>query len=81
MGLTQDSAALFATGVYGVVKMVSSICFLLFAADSLGRRKSLLISSVGMAVTLYVVGVYEKLYPAHSDTVSLMKVQPAQHRP
>jgi len=33
---------LFATGVYGIVKMVTCACFLLFAADSLGRRRSLL---------------------------------------
>lgn len=71
MGLTQDNAALFATGVYGVVKMLSSICFLLFAADSLGRRKSLLVSSVGMTVALYMVGLYEKVYPeAHTGSVS-----------
>lgn len=70
MGLTERNAALFATGVYGLVKMLSSLCFLLFAADSLGRRKSLLISSVGMAVTLYVVGIYEKLYTGPKTGVS-----------
>lgn len=43
--------------------MLSSLCFLVFAADSLGRRKSLLVSSVGQAATLYVIGVYQKLYP------------------
>lgn len=51
--------------------MVSSIAFLLFAVDSLGRRKSLLVSSVGQAATLYVIGVYEKLYPSQSSSVSL----------
>lgn len=71
MGLTERNAALFATGVYGLVKMFSSLCFLLFAADSLGRRRSLLISSVGMAVTLYVVGIYEKLYSGQKIGVSL----------
>lgn len=50
--------------------MVSSIAFLLFAADSLGRRKSLLVSSIGQAATLYVIGVYDKLYPNHSSSVS-----------
>lgn len=70
MGLTGRNAALFATGVYGLVKMLSALCFLLFAADSLGRRKSLLISSVGMAVTLYMVGVYEKLHSGQRTVVS-----------
>ncbi|KAJ4389358.1 hypothetical protein N0V93_006825 [Gnomoniopsis smithogilvyi] len=72
MGLTEQAAALFATGVYGLVKMLSSMCFLLFAADSLGRRKSLLISSVGMAVTLYLVGVYEKLYSGQKTGIPPM---------
>lgn len=44
--------------------MASSLCFLLFAADSLGRRKSLLMSSIGQAATLYVIAIYSKLYPA-----------------
>lgn len=70
MGLNERNSALFATGVYGLVKMLSSLCFLLFAADSLGRRRSLLISSVGMAVTLSVVGIYEKLYSGQKIGVS-----------
>ncbi|KAJ4425197.1 hypothetical protein N0V82_000006 [Gnomoniopsis sp. IMI 355080] len=69
MGVTEQSAALFATGVYGLVKMFSSLCFLLFAADSLGRRKSLLVSSVGMAVALYLIGVYERLYSGHKTEI------------
>lgn len=73
MGLSKTNVALFATGMYGVVKMLSSMCFLLFAADSLGRRRSLLISSVGMTVSLYVVGVYEKTASGRNsnDDVSL----------
>lgn len=51
--------------------MVASVAFLLFAADSLGRRKSLLVSSVGQAATLFVIGVYDKLYPSRSDSVSI----------
>lgn len=76
MGLTERNTALFATGVYGLVKMLSSLSFLLFAADSLGRRKSLLISSVGMAVTLYVVGIYEKLYTGQKTGVSVLDSSP-----
>lgn len=50
--------------------MLSSMCFLLFAADSLGRRKSLLISSVGQAATLYVIAIYQKVYPGTISWVS-----------
>ncbi|PSS00825.1 galactose-proton symporter [Coniella lustricola] len=69
MGLPTTRAQLFATGIYGVVKMVSSLGFLIFAADSLGRRKSLLMSSVGQAVSLYVIGVYERWYPSHNESI------------
>lgn len=50
--------------------MVSSMVFLLFAADSLGRRRSLLVSSVGQAIALYVIGIYQKLYPDAITSVS-----------
>lgn len=50
--------------------MVSAVVFLLFAADSLGRRKSLLMSSVGQAIALYVIGIYQKLYPEITTHVS-----------
>jgi hypothetical protein len=52
------------------VKMASSLAFLLFAADSLGRRKSLLMSSIGQAATLYIIGVYSKLYPMQGTLMS-----------
>lgn len=42
VGLSSSQAGLLATGVYGIVKMVSCLIFILFVTDSLGRRKSLL---------------------------------------
>lgn len=42
VGLSGSSAGLFATGVYGIVKMVSCAIFIVFVTDTLGRRKSLL---------------------------------------
>jgi hypothetical protein len=36
------ATSLFATSIYGIVKMTACAAFLLFAADSLGRRRSLL---------------------------------------
>lgn len=38
------------------MKTVMCACFLLFAADSLGRRKSLLWTSVAMALSMLYVG-------------------------
>lgn len=52
--------------------MLSSLGFLLFAADSLGRRKSLLMSSVGQALTLYMIAIYQKVYPGNNSSVSMV---------
>ena len=46
LGIKGTATNLFATGIYGIVKMTACAAFLLFAADSLGRRRSLLWTSV-----------------------------------
>lgn len=42
VGLSKSSVGLFATGIYGIVKLVACFIFIMFVTDSLGRRKSLL---------------------------------------
>ncbi|KAL3426976.1 Quinate permease 11, partial [Phlyctema vagabunda] len=39
LGIKGPTTGLFATGIYGIVKMITCAAFLLFAADSLGRSK------------------------------------------
>lgn len=63
LGLTGTSTSLFSTGVYGIVKVCSCIAFLLFLADSLGRRRSLLLSSVGQAICMFYIGLYVRISP------------------
>ncbi|KAH9894702.1 general substrate transporter [Xylariomycetidae sp. FL2044] len=63
LGLTGTSTSLFSTGIYGIVKVVSCICFLLFMADSLGRRRSLLVSSCGQAFCMFYIGLYVRISP------------------
>lgn len=55
--------SLLATGVYGIVKVVGCLCFLLFAADSLGRRRSLLWTSAAQSIVMFIVGVYGRVQP------------------
>jgi hypothetical protein len=72
----QDSS-LFATGVYGVVKTVAIILFLLFVADSLGRRKSLLWTSPLLVIVLFVIGIYGRVQPPVTGApVSLVATVP-----
>ncbi|KAF2102989.1 general substrate transporter [Rhizodiscina lignyota] len=63
LGIKGTSTGLFATGIYGVVKMVTCACFLLFAADSLGRRKSLLWTSIAQGCAMFYVGLYVRISP------------------
>lgn len=63
LGIVGNSTGLFATGIYGIVKMVTCAAFLLFAADSLGRRKSLLWTSIAQGISMFIIGIYVRVDP------------------
>lgn len=63
LGMSGNEASLFATGIYGVVKTAACAVFLVLAADSLGRRNSLLWTSIGQAVVMYIIGIYGRVEP------------------
>ncbi|CZS92880.1 probable transporter (major facilitator superfamily) [Rhynchosporium agropyri] len=63
LGIVGTDTGLFATGIYGVVKMVTCAAFLLFAADSLGRRRSLLWTSIAQGSAMFVIGFYIRFKP------------------
>lgn len=63
LGLDGNEVKLFATGIYGIVKMVGCFCFLIFAADSLGRRRSLLWTSIAQALSMFYIGLYMRIDP------------------
>ncbi|EHL03808.1 putative Quinate permease [Glarea lozoyensis 74030] len=63
LGIPEAQKGLFATGIYGVVKMVTCAAFLLLAADSLGRRRSLLWTSIAQGLAMFVIGFYVRFNP------------------
>jgi sugar porter (SP) family MFS transporter len=63
LGIQGVQTGLFATGIYGIVKMVTCAAFLLFAADSLGRRRSLLWTSIAQGTAMFLIGIYVRIYP------------------
>lgn len=63
LGMPSATAGLFATGIYGVVKMTTCAAFLLLAADSLGRRRSLLWTSIAQGLAMFVIGFYVRFDP------------------
>ncbi|RYP62059.1 hypothetical protein DL771_009884 [Monosporascus sp. 5C6A] len=58
VGVYGAENSLLTTGVYGIAKVVACAAFPVFAADSLGRRLSLLWTSVAQAVCMFAVGAY-----------------------
>ncbi|KAF4963491.1 hypothetical protein FSARC_8500 [Fusarium sarcochroum] len=68
VGLSSSSAGLFATGIYGIVKIVSCAIFIFFVTDSLGRRKSLLWTAVVQGLALFYVGFYVRFDPPKADS-------------
>jgi len=63
LGIKGPKTGLFATGIYGIVKMTTCAAFLLFAADSLGRRRSLLWTSIAQGCAMFVIGFYVRFDP------------------
>lgn len=59
--------SLFATGVYGVVKVAGCAAFLVFVADSLGRRRSLLWTSAAQGLVMFIIGIYGRVEPPVAD--------------
>jgi MFS family permease len=53
VGLSPSLVDLFAAGIYGIVKFIACVYFILFVSDTLGRRRSLLWTGIvqGNALT------------------------------
>jgi sugar porter (SP) family MFS transporter len=58
LGIDGDEAKFLATGIYTVVKFVSTLAFALFIVDIVGRRRSLMVGITLQLVTLVYVGGY-----------------------
>lgn len=61
IGITGTNTSLFTTGIFGVVKTVLSLIFLVFLIDRVGRRLLLLIGSIGGSICMWVIGAYIKV--------------------
>ncbi|KAG7138012.1 Quinate permease like protein [Verticillium longisporum] len=58
LGVRGESNELFATGIYGLVKLIAVIVFLIFVADSLGRRRSLIWTGIAMAGMMLYIAIF-----------------------
>jgi hypothetical protein len=72
IGIIGTNTSLFTTGLFGVVKTCGTIIYLLFLIDQLGRRRLLMIGSIGGSLCMWYVGAYIKIaQPAKHPTTHL----------
>jgi sugar porter (SP) family MFS transporter len=79
VGFTGTKNSLLASGIYGVVKFVATTIFIFFGVETLGRKKSLFISAMGMGTLFFIIGAILKTHPppATSSSHAAASVPPA----
>ncbi|KAK5113053.1 hypothetical protein LTR62_003632 [Meristemomyces frigidus] len=63
IGISSTDSSLFATGIYGTVKVIATAIFLLVGIDQLGRRKSLLAGAAWMSAMMFIIGAVLATHP------------------
>ncbi|KIM36082.1 hypothetical protein M413DRAFT_20637 [Hebeloma cylindrosporum] len=58
MGVMDTSTSLLTTGVFGIIKLLGVLLWLLFLVDRLGRRNLLLLGSIGGAIAMFYISAY-----------------------
>ncbi|KAF9457603.1 general substrate transporter [Collybia nuda] len=63
IGYRGSSSKLFASGIYGVVKVAATAIFIFFGVETLGRKGSLIVSAFGMGSLFFIIGAILKTHP------------------
>ncbi|KAK5700268.1 hypothetical protein LTR17_023074 [Elasticomyces elasticus] len=63
VGVSKTNASLFATGVYGTVKVIATAVFLLVGIDQLGRKKALIGGAFWMSTMMFIIGAVLATHP------------------
>ncbi|KAF9885640.1 hypothetical protein FE257_012731 [Aspergillus nanangensis] len=71
LGVTATDTSLFTTGIYGVVKVISTGIFLLIGIDKVGRRWSLIVGGISMSVMMFILAAVLATHPPiNSDQIA-----------
>ncbi|EMC95376.1 hypothetical protein BAUCODRAFT_72583 [Baudoinia panamericana UAMH 10762] len=66
VGVSKTNASLFATGVYGTVKIIATGIFLLVGIDQAGRKKSLMAGALWMSAMMFIIGAVLATHPPNT---------------
>ncbi|EGW33842.1 uncharacterized protein SPAPADRAFT_70099 [Spathaspora passalidarum NRRL Y-27907] len=58
LGVKGTNAALFSTGMFGVVKFVCTFIYIIFVVDTIGRRKAFMASAAVCSICFWYIGAY-----------------------
>lgn len=68
IGYSGTSVGLLATGVYGLVKMFTTVVFMIFIVDRFGRRPALLVGAAGAMIAMFYLAGYSSLSGSFEGT-------------
>lgn len=71
VGVSKTNASLFATGVYGTVKVISTGVFLLVGIDRWGRKRSLMGGAAWMASMMFIIGAVLATHPPNTKSTHI----------
>ncbi|CAI7606843.1 uncharacterized protein N7487_005673 [Penicillium crustosum] len=63
VGVAGGNTSLFTTGIYGIVKVVTTGIFLIIGIDKVGRRWSLIAGAIWMSTMMFILGGVLVSYP------------------
>ena len=68
---------MFATGIYGTVKVVATAIFLFLGIDRFGRKKSLIAGGFWMATMMFIIGAVLATHPPDPDATGVSQASTA----
>ncbi|KAH6645509.1 quinate permease [Truncatella angustata] len=70
IGITGTNTSFLTTGIFGVVKTVVTVVWILYLIDNLGRRRLLMIGSFGGSLCMWFIGAYIKIANISTTTTN-----------
>ena len=71
IGIKGQSTGLYATGIYGIVRLVCVVIAMHYVVDRFGRRKMLMGGAAIMAIAMWFIGAYIKIANPAKHAVGL----------